>query len=277
MLIRTAGFTLALLTIGCGGGDAISIDAAITVDASPASDAAPDAATCVRPGYPEMTHPVSVDLAAPTPLALTGAGTRCEQIIRALLTPSTQPPELHQLDPGGVTGTCSHDDVLNREIVRLRAPNYGGLPLFGTVQDALVHVSAADTVVFLHADYLPAGATVASACFDANLIASRVPGQPLGYQRFQACAPNGSGTYPIATDDVIEVGDEGLFLDEQSNLRRARAVDVYLAPGHATSEIINSDAYCCLGPSLDHCVGTRMFIDAVTGDLLGQEPHCHTC
>ena len=43
-----------------------------------------------------------------------------------------------------------------------------------------------------------------------------------------------------------------------------------------TSEIGNSDAFCCNG-SLDHCVGQRLFVDALTGEILSQVPHCHSC
>lgn len=270
MKLRLAtGLVLAAAACGDGGSS--------TPDAPAAIDAAIDARACTAPtDYPMGIRPVSVDLAAPSHLALDGTGTRCEQIGRAL-TGAARPTELAQLDVDGVQVTCTHDDVLNREIVRLRAPNYGGLPLFGPVQDALVHVDAADMVVFLHADYLPVGATVADACLDAPAIGAGVPGEAMGYQRFQLCAPAGAGTYTIAADDVIEVGDEGFLVDGDGKLRRVRAVDVYLTPAHATPEIINSDAFCCSGATTDHCVGQRLFVDALTGDVIAQEPHCHTC
>ncbi|MBK9035311.1 MAG: hypothetical protein IPL61_29335 [Myxococcales bacterium] len=266
-----ASLLVASLLVACGS------SGADPVDGPPVVDAAPDAAACDTTGYPMMIRAVSVDLGAPTTLALDGTGPRCEQIGRALLAPTGRPPELAQLDGGGATVTCTHDDVLDREIVRVRAPRYGGLPLFAPVQDALVHVDATDAVVFLHADYLPAGATVADACLDAPAVAAEIPGAPMGYERFSACTPQGPGTYTIAADDVIEVGDEGYLVDEAGGLRRVRAVDVYLLPAHATPEVINSDAFCCSGPTTEHCVGQRLFVDVLTGALIGQESHCHTC
>ena len=56
-----------------------------------------------------------------------------------------------------------------------------------------------------------------------------------------------------------------------------RAIDVYLAPGHVDSEVTNSDLFCCAGPTVEHCVGKRLFLDALTGEVVGDEPRCHTC
>lgn len=270
MKLRLAtGLVLAAAACGDGGSS--------TPDAPAAIDAAIDARACTAPtDYPMGIRPVSVDLAAPSHLALDGTGTRCEQIGRAL-TGAARPTELAQLDVDGVQVTCTHDDVLNREIVRLRAPNYGGLPLFGPVQDALVHVDASDDVVFLHGDFLPAGMAPPAGCLDGPTLATRVPGRTFSYQRFAACVPGTVGEYTIAADDVVEVGDEGVYQDADGGLRRVRAIDVYVTPAHATPDVTNSDAFCCSGPTLDHCIGTRLFLDALTGETVGQEPHCHTC
>jgi hypothetical protein len=245
-------------------------------DAGP-PDAGPDAAVCMPSGYPPAVRPLSVDLGSPSVLSLDGQGARCDQLIRALTAPSTRPPEFAQLDAVGATGTCSFDDVLQRDIVRLRMPLYGGLPLYGPVEDAIVHVDQTNTVVYLHGDFLPAGATVAASCESASDVGASTPGRPLGYEKFTACAPSGSGTYTIAAGDEIDVGDEGYFLDENNQLHRVRAVEVYLAAANVTPEIENSDAYCCAGSSLDHCVGARLIIDDLTGALLAQQPHCITC
>jgi hypothetical protein len=261
---------LGLALAACGD------DSSTAIDAAPPIDAATDAPVCDLTGYPPAVRPVSVDLVDRTTLTLDGTGTRCEQIVRALLGP-TRPPELGQLDTGGVTGTCSHDDLLDREIVRLRAPLYAGVPVYAPVQDALVHVDAADAVVFLHGDFLPAGSAPPAGCLTAAIVEASVPGRPMGYQRFNACVPGNPGEYTIAADDEVEVLDEGVYLDADNNLHRARAVDVYLLSGHVDSEVGNSDAYCCSGPTMDHCVGQRLFIDTLTGELLGQAPHCHIC
>jgi hypothetical protein len=263
--------TLAALALLAGCGD----DGAATTDAR-ATDAAVDGAACAPVGYPASVMPVSVDLIARSTLTLDGAGTRCEQIVRALLSPG-RPAELMQLDTVGVTGTCTHDDLLDREIVRLRAPLYAGVPVFTPVQDALVHVDAANTVVFLHGDFLPAGHAPPAGCLDGPTLAARVPGRSLDYQRFMSCEPGGPGAYTVAPDDVIEPGPEGVYLDGDGELRRVRAVEVYLLPAHASPEVINSDAFCCSGPTLDRCVGKRLFLDAVTGDVVGQAARCITC
>lgn len=274
-MIRHAALSALVITAAaaCGGDDTSSTP----IDATALHDAPLDAAACVLGDYPQPIRSASFDLGAPFALTLDGTGARCEQIGRALLGATGRPPELAQLDADGATVTCSHDDVLNREIVRIRAPRYGGLPLFGPVQDALVHVDATDTIVFLHADYLPVGATVADACLGAPAIAAGVPGEMLTYQRFSACVPGPAGAYTIAADDVIEVLEEGFLVDSEGLLRRVFSVDVYLTPGHVTPEIGNSDAFCCSGPTTDHCVGQRLFIDALTDAVVGQEPHCHTC
>jgi hypothetical protein len=265
---------LSLLALAACGDDA----GHTTIDAPTAIDAAVpiDAPVCDLTGYPPAVRAVSVDLTSPTTLALDGTGTRCEQIVRALLGPN-RPPELAQLDTGGVTNTCTHDDVTNREIVRLRAPLYAGLPVYSPVQDALVHVDAANAVVFLHGDFLPAGMAPASGCLDDAIVGGSVPGRAMGYERFAACTPQGDGQYTIAGDDEIEVGAEGVYLDLAGTLHRARAVDVYLLSAHVDSMVGNSDAYCCSGATMDHCVGQRLFIDTYTGATLGQEPHCHIC
>lgn len=258
-----------LALVGCGD------DRGSTpIDARPI-DAELDAPTCQLAGYPEAVRVLSVDLAEQTPLTLDGQGTRCEQIQRAVIGVH-RPPELHDMDTVGATTTCSHDDVTNREIVRIRLPQYSGIPIYWPVQDALVHVDAANKVVFLHGDFLPAGHTVVEGCLSGPALAERVVGRPLAYEKFALCTPRGEGMYSIAGDDVIELGDEGIYQDAAGGLHRVRAIDVYLTPAHVNSEITNSDAFCCAG-TLEHCVGKRLFLDALTGETIAQEPHCHTC
>lgn len=262
------GCALALVAACGDDGASTAIDAAVdAVDATP----------CELTGYPAGVRPIDVTLQQRTTLTLDGSGTRCEQIVRALLHPTGRPPELAQLDAAGATGTCEHDDVLDREIVRIRAEQYAGLIVYRPVQDVLAHVDATNAVVFLAGQFLPAGMAPATACLGGAQVGALVPGRPLGYQRFAACQPQGEGAYTIATDDELEVQAEGVFLDETGALRRVRAVDVYLLASHVNSEITNSDAYCCTGPTPDHCVGQRLFVDALTGETVGQEPHCHIC
>lgn len=220
---------------------------------------------------------LTVDLGADFPLTLDGSGERCDQIGRALTAADTtlRPPELAQLDAVGATWSCTHDDLLDREIVRLRAPLYAGKPLYHPIQDALVHVSATNAVVFLHGDFLPAGAAVRAGCLSGEEIVASTPGRPLTYKKFAQCVPDGSGSYAIASSDTIEIVDEGYYLDA-GKLRRVRAIDAFLAAANVTPETTNSDLYCCTD-SLDHCVGKRLFIDALTGELIANEPRCHAC
>jgi hypothetical protein len=260
----------------CGDNGAASPDARVPADATVDGDSPPDARGCDPTGYPASVRPVSLSLDTPRALTLDGTGTRCEQLIRALTDPTGRPPELAELDAGGVTGACTFDDLTSRDIVRLRFPMYAGVPVYAPVQDVLAHVDPEDEVVFLAGTFLPAGHAPAPGCLDAAAAAAEVPGEALPYQRFALCSPQGSAEYTIAADDEIEVGDEGVYLDGDGDLRRVYAVDVYLLAEHVTDDIINSDAYCCFG-GLDHCVGRRLFIDAYTGDQVGGEPHCHTC
>lgn len=265
----------------CGSSAATPDAPPATIDAR-AADAAlppPDAPTCELTGYPAAVRPVSVDLGAEFPLTLDGNGTRCDQILRALLdpNPAKRPPEFAEMDVVGAAGRCSHDDVLNREIVRIDLPQYGGQPIFWPVQDALVHVSAANKVVYLHADFLPIGKGPLAACLSGDAIGATIVGRPMTYQKFQQCVPGAAGSYPIAAGDTVEVGEEGAYLDDAGNLHRARAVDVYLAAANVTPEVANSDAFCCSGAGVDHCVGQKLIIDALTGELLATQHHCHTC
>jgi hypothetical protein len=150
--------------------------------------------------------------------------------------------------------------------------------VYQPVQDVLAHVDQTNVVVFLHGDFLPAGHAPGPGCLSSTAAAASVPGETLGYERFLACTPQGAGEYTIAADDQIEVAGEGFYLDGDGKLRRVFAVDVYLLPEHASTEIINSDAYCCDGSNgLVHCVGQRLFVDAFTGDVVGQVSHCTTC
>lgn len=273
---------IAALASACGDdGGSSRPDAATDAVAPPtdaAIDAAVDAAACVRPDYPMVVRPTTVDTTTPEPITLSGTGTRCEQIIAALLGPAAgRPRGLAAMDVTGATATCEHDDVTNREIVRVRAPSYLGEPLFWPVQDALVHVDSRNQLVFQRADFLPLGAAAVTGCLSEGEVTAVAADEDLTYLRFAACAPQGPGTYPMAAGDPVVAGAEGYYLDEDQRLHRVRAVDAYVAPGHVTSELINSDLYCCASASLESCVGQRLFIDVITGLVIGRATHCHTC
>jgi hypothetical protein len=271
-----AYLSIAFLVVACGDGHKASLDAPVV----PTPDATPDARPCDVANYPQHTRLTSVDLGDPFALTLDGQGARCDQIVRALTDPdpSKRPPELATFDVTGVTSTCTHDDVLDREIVRLRQADYMGEPLFAPAQDVLAHVSADDAVVYLHGDFLATGGPGANAaCLDDGQVTSSVPGTSMTYAKFDQCTYIGDGAYSLASDDVVDLADEGYFLDDSGALHRVRAVDVYLLPAHLTDELIHSDAYCCGGETVDHCVGKRLFIDVVTGELISEQQHCITC
>jgi hypothetical protein len=269
-----------VLLVGCGddgGGGGDPPDAERADDAAPPIDAEPiDAMVCETAGYPQRAEVVTIEQEAPHQLTLDGEGTRCEQLVRALTGAAGRPPELDGLDPGGAEATCEYDDVLDRDIVRIFFRQYAGVPIFGPVQDVLAHVDQSNLVVYLAGNYVEAGQVLPAACLDDAQIAAGVPGEALAYTRFAACSPQGDGEYTVVADDEIEVGALGVYVDGEGDLRRVWAVDVYLLEDHVTDETTNSDLFCCFA-DLDHCVGKRLFIDALTVEVVGDEPHCHTC
>ncbi len=272
---------MCLLIAGCGDDNGSTDTPMFDAEVTPELDAPPiDAEVCeVAPDSPEMVRAVDVQLGEVHSLTLDGNGTRCEQIFRGLVDPVGRPPALAELDAASaVNHSCEFDDVTDREIVRMRFPEYEGLPVYGMIQDLLAHVDASDDVVFLAGTYLPVGHTPASGCLDDAAVAASMPGDELGYTTFAACTPQGEGSYTIADDDTIEVDVEGVLLDGDGALRRVRAVDVYLHEDNVTDETINSDLFCCDGSNgVVHCVGQRVFVDARTGEPVGSTGHCITC
>lgn len=268
------------LSLGAACGDNAPAQPDPDAAPEPADAAAPDALVCDLTSYPPAVRMLTVDLQQPFELTLDGVGTRCDQLVRALTDPdpSKRPAELAELDVDDVISSCSYDAQTKRDIVRLQAPRLAGLPVFGVIQDAIVHVEAPAIVVYLHGDYLPPlRSPVNPSCLGPDAVRATVPGSGLTYSKFALCALQGEGSYAVASEDVIEVGEEGYLLDRDGFLRRVRAVDVYLAPGHVTAEHINSDLYCCQGPTLERCVGARVFVDALTGEVVHQQQHCHAC
>jgi hypothetical protein len=240
-----------------------------------AADAPPppiDVATCARPGYPEIVKPVEVALGAPVHLTLDGIGAVCDQMIRAITDPATRPPELAGLDPSGATGTCTHDPLTNLDRVRIHAPRYDGLPaLWG--QDLDGHVDGQHDLVNLSGSFLPLGHAPPAGCLDGSATADALIGQPLPYQRFASCAPQGPGSRTLAVDDYYFVRDEGVYLDAAGRLRRVRAVDVYLAPWHVDAEVLSSDAGC----PANGRAGKLMYVDVLTGEVVATFAYCIVC
>lgn len=271
-------FVLLSLAVVSACGD--DLPAAELPDAAPPTPDAPPPLVCAPAGYPAALRPQSVDLTAPFTLTLDGVGARCDQLMRALTDPdpANRPPELAELDVVGVTTTCSHNADDGIDVVRFAGPQFAGLPLFAPIQDGVVWVDATNTLVHLHADFLPDSApAVPPACQPPEVVPASLHGTQLAYARFDKCQPQGVGSYTITPDDVVDVDLEGYALDNDRQLRRVRSVYVYVAPENVTPELVNSELYCCLGESLDQCVGTRLLVDALTGEVVMQQPLCHAC
>jgi hypothetical protein len=269
--------SLSLLAVAaCGGGNNDPDAPPSTTPDSPPIDP-PDAKVCDAAGYPEKVRMLSVDLISDTTLTLDGTGPRCEQLLRALTGETTRPPELADMDAEGYTGSCTYDDVLDVDVVRVRLPLYDGIPMFYPPQDMVVHVEQNNHIRYLHGDFFPVGNAPRMGCLTGDEAASELRGDPLGYLQFSLCVPGDPGEYIIAADDELDIGAEGYLQDADGFLRRVRSVDVYLLPDHVTPAIGNSDAFCCTGPTLEHCVGAQMFVDVLTGETVWQAPHCHTC
>src|SRR6185503_10125120 len=105
MTFRTSFFAslsacVALAACGDDGGstppDARAIDAR-AIDAPIV-----DAPACATAGYPETVRALTAELMQESQLTLAGPGTRCDQIVRALLGPN-RPPELAAMDATGFT------------------------------------------------------------------------------------------------------------------------------------------------------------------------------
>lgn len=249
-------------------------------DAAPPTPDAPPPLACDLEGYPAALRPQSVDLTAPFTLTLDGVGARCDQLMRALTDPdpAKRPPELAELDVVGVTTTCHHNADDGIDVVRFAGPQFAGLPLFAPIQDGVAWVDADNTLVHLHADFLPDSApAVAAACQRPETIPATIPGTRLSYARFDQCVLQGEGSYTIAATDVVDVGAEGYALDAAGQLRRVHAVSVFVAPANVTAELVNSELYCCNSESLEQCVGARLLVDALTGEVVTQQPLCHAC
>jgi len=268
----------ALLSVVAACGD--DLPAVVAPDAPPPPPDAPPPLVCALEGYPAALRPQSVDLTAPFTLTLDGVGARCDQLMRALTDPdpANRPPELAELDVVGVTTTCHHDAASAIDIVRFAGPQFAGLPLFAPIQDGVVWVDATNTLVHLHGDFLPASApAVPPACQRPEAIPASIPGTQLAFARFTECVPQGLGSYTIAPSDIVHVGAEGYAPDAEPQLPRGPPAHGYGRPATRTHTLINSELYCCDGESLDQCVGARLLVDALTGEVVMQQALCHAC
>lgn len=238
---------------------------------------------CKLGGYPPTASWTDVRLTQPTPLALDGAGPRCEQIARALAASPRLAAlaALAEAEAGFAIAACSYLSDTDSDLVRLRKATFAGAPLYGAPQELVVHVRrAGDVMTTLLGQYLPAslGLAVGAPCRGPAEVGAAVVGGELEYQRFQSCALGARGRYLITADDAVEVEAAGWYVDGERRLRRAYQVQVYLAAPHVDEVIQSSDLYCCVpGGDLGRCAGKALLVDALTGEVVGSAARCIVC
>lgn len=76
--------------------------------------------------------------------------------------------------------------------------------------------------------------------------------------------------------DTRNVGEPKLFLADDGIAHYVREVEVLLAAGRVTPELVNSDLFCGIG-GVGGCVGNILIVDEITFDILAKYPRCHTC
>lgn len=302
-----------LLVVACGGDPSAATDAVPVADAAPPphDGAPPDARTCASATYPidyadtdaertahaaavqafELATGASVTVeagavmsvaagAAPIPLVLDGAiaepCARAEAGLRAFLL---EHAAMFRLPADLALRTCFYDDLTDSEIVRLEGGTYlSGRPMAGAPGDLVAHVRRTGALGFFAAGYVPVRDRAAvEPCLAPADLEAAVIGQPLTYQQFEACVPGDEGEVEIAAADTRRAGAPAVWLDDAGGLHQVRVVEVLMAADRVEDEQIGSTLFCCAEASLDGCVGNDLVVDERTGEVLRQEPRCHTC
>lgn len=310
--MKSLAFAVLALTAACGDDGATEPpDAPVTQRDAPEQDASIDAAlpVCITDSYPINFTPTaaektavevaantfSTDTAArvtldelslavtsiegPVPLTIDGTiANECDRAAAAVQALFTARAQLFRMPAGMAVRQCSHDDLLDREIVRISGGTYfDGREIIGGVNDLAVHVDLDDAAMtFYTAGYTPAVERTAPATCETDL-ARTVVGKPLEYTKFSACQPMGGGSISIDELDTRTVGEPGIYIDEEGNAHLVRSVEVLLDADRVTPEQVNSDLFCCSGPTTEGCVGNFVVVDELTGEVLRQIPRCHTC
>jgi hypothetical protein len=310
--MKSLALTVIALTAACGDDGATETpDAPVTSIDAAELDASIDAAppVCVTDNYPISFTPTAaektaVEAAADTfftdtaarvtldeltlavvsiegavPLTIDGTiANECDRAAAAVQGLFTARASLFRMPEGMAVRQCSHDDLLDREIVRISGGTYfDDRAIVGGVNDLVMHVDLDDsTMAFYAGGYTPALERTAPATCETDL-ARTVVGEPLEYTKFSACQPMGAGEIAIDELDTRTVGDPALYIDEAGNAHLVRTVEVLLDADRVTPEQINSDLYCCTGPTPEGCVGNFVVVDELTGEVLRQIPRCHTC
>jgi len=267
------------LLIACGGPASPDTppDAAPVTDASadgPAPDAVATVCTPAAPSVPDVT----VDATPGTALVLDGQGTRCEQLARALLDPTQRPAPLAAMDPAASAEPPLCIDYPEQDAVRVDVNRILGKPLYSGGQWLLAWVRKSDNVVTsLTGWYLTAPFGDPEGCAADDSLRDAVIGHKQAYTTFQLCAPLGGGTWSVAGGDVRELGPTGYFWDGKQ-LHAAREVEVGVAAGAVTQELLDSDLNCCgVLDDAPGCIGITLIVDADTGEVLGDRRRCLVC
>lgn len=310
--MKSLAFAVIALTAACGDDGATETpDAPTTQSDAPDPDASIDAAppVCVTDAYPISFTPTAAETTAieaaaeafttdtgarvmldeldlavtgiegPVPLTIDGTiANECDRAAAAVAALFTARAALFRMPDGMAVRLCTHDDLLDREIVRISGGTYfDGRELAGGVNDLAVHVDLDDaTMTFYTGGYTPLLDRTAPATCETDL-ARTVIGKPLEYTKFAACQPMGGGSIAIDEVDTRTVGEPGVFIDDAGNAHLVRTVEVLLDAERVTPEQINSDLYCCSGETTAGCVGNFVIVDELTGEVLRQLPRCHTC
>lgn len=291
--------------------DAPAIDGPSVADAGTADAGAVDARVCAPATYPipyldtdderaaltaavadfESATGASVTLeagavvsitagAAPIPLALDdGIADPCARAEAGLRAFLIEHAAMFRLPTDLALRTCFYDDLTDSEIVRLEGGTYlDGRPMAGAPGDLVAHVRRAGALGFFAAGYVPVRDRVAiDVCLEPAALEAAVIGQPLTYQQFEACVPGDQGAVAIAEADTRIAGEPRVLLDDGGALHQVRVVEVLMAAARVGDEQIGSTLFCCAEASLDGCVGNYLIVDERTGEVLRQEPRCHTC
>ncbi len=310
--MKSLAFAVIALTAACGDDGATETpDAPVSQSDATQADASIDAAppVCVTDSYPVNFTPTAAEQTAiegaadafftdtgarvsldelnlavtsiegPVPLTIDGTiASECDRAAAAVQALFTARASLFRMPDGMAVRQCTHDDLLDREIVRISGGTYfDGREIVGGVNDLAVHVDLDDaTMTFYTAGYTPALDRTAPATCETDL-ARTVIGKPLEYTKFSACQPMGGGSIAIDEVDTRTVGEPAVYIDEAGNAHLVRTVEVLLEAERVTPEQINSDLFCCTGETTEGCVGNIVVVDELTGEVLRQIPRCHTC
>lgn len=202
----------------------------------------------------------------------------CERATAALLAYLEQHADIFRAPPGMTLTSCLYDDVYDADVLRLQGGTYFGRPMLGQPSNLLAHVTRDGHLRYFDGTYTPVLERAnKTACLSASDAAAATIGYSLGYQKFQACVPQGGGSIVTTEADTRTPLETGVFRDELGKLHNVRAVDVLLAAGRVGYEQTNSDLFCCAQIGVVGCVGKTLLIDELTGEVLAEIPRCHTC